>query len=353
MAQFINELGDFNKIREEINNWTLSSVSKDRADPMEMVKLSSGYAVEQFQWLSYHKALGMIEDKDLQKLCTRIGFQEEEHLSRLGSVVDPNMTPMESALALQMTAIQAFSEAGQLETNDICKSTYDYILLDHLTQMKLLSDSASRMGAEGGVISRIMESFGAGAAPKMGARPEEITKGAIQIREGRPIEKQFIPTDDIIKQSLSKDTVPVESFVNVHTVLANDVQLRDEYHLFRRMMPSEDSRRLLNIVTAIENIHVAMLESLMDPKTSPLEYLMINELMEIKTHRQGIQFAKSDSARSAHEYALREDEQHLNWLRDAYSSYGSPAKFKATDKLFALPQMSINEYVNQIAAAVA
>ncbi len=116
------------------------------------------------------------------------------------------------------------------------------------------------------------------------------------------------------------------------------------------MSTSDDVRRLLNLTTAVENIHITMLESLMDLTTSPIEYVMINELMEIKTHRQGMQFARSESARSAHEYALNEDEQNPDWLRDAYSSYGSPAKFKATDKLFAQPKMSASEYINRVAA---
>lgn len=119
------------------------------------------------------------------------------------------------------------------------------------------------------------------------------------------------------------------------------------------MIPSDNVRRLLNMGTAVENIHITMLESLMDPTTSHLEHAMIGELMEIKAHRQGVQFAQSDSARSAHEYALNEDEEHLSWLRDVYSAYGSSAKFKATDKLFARPQMSASEYISQMAAATA
>jgi len=54
------------------------------------------------------------------------------------------MTPMESSIALQMTAIQGFSEAAQLETNDTLRGTYDYILLDHLTQR--LRDAYSACG---------------------------------------------------------------------------------------------------------------------------------------------------------------------------------------------------------------
>ncbi len=351
MTKLFNEMGDFSKIKEEIDNWTLKPVDKDKASSMELVELSTGYAVEQFQWENYYKSLTMIPDKDIQKLYCRIAFQEEEHLSKIGSVADPNMTPMESSIALQMTAIQGFSEAAQLETNDILKSTYDYILLDHLTQMKVLSDSASRMGTKGGIFEMVMVTMGAGTSAKTKAKTEDITKGTLEIREGRPIEKQFIPMEAIYKRPLDKDTVDMASSVNLHTLLANEMQLRNEYQMFRKMIPSDDVRRLLNVGTAVENIHITMLGSLIDPTTSHFEHAMIGELMEIKAHRQGAQFAQNDSARSAHEYALNEDEEHLSWLKDAYSAYGSSVKFKATDKLFARPRMSTSEYISQMAAA--
>ncbi|NJD75509.1 MAG: hypothetical protein FIB08_00240 [Candidatus Methanoperedens sp.] len=348
-----NEMKDFSKIKEEINGWTLKPIDKNKVSSMELIELATGYAVEQFQWESYYKFLTMTQDKDIQKLFGKIAFQEEEHLSKIGSLADPSMTPMESSIALQMTAIHGFSEAAQLEMNDILKDTYDYILLDHLTQMKSLSDSASGMGSKGGIFETMMITLGAGTAAKTKAKPEDITKGTLQIMEGRPVEKQIIPMSAIFKQPLNKDTVDMASFVNAHTLLANEMQLRNEYQMFRRMIPSTDVRRLLNMGTAVENIHIVMLESLMDPTTNHLEHAMIGELMEIKNHRQGMQFAKSDSARDAHEYALEEDKEHLDWLTDVYSAYGSAAKFKATDKLFAMPKLSTSEYINQVAAATA
>jgi len=348
-----NEKKNFNEIQEEINGWTLKPIDKDKASSIELVELATGYAVEQSQWENYYKSMAMTPDKDLQKLFGKIAFYEEEHLSKIGSVADPNMTPMESSIALQMTAIHGFSEAAQLETNDILKDTYDYILLDHITQIKMLSEGASRSGSKGGIFEMVMVSLE--GLPKTKAKTEKTRKRTLKIREGRPIEKQFIPMSDIYKKPLNKDAVDVASFVNAHTLIANEMQLRNEYQMFRKIIPSNDVRRLLNMGTAVENIHITMLKSLMDPTTNLLEHAMIGELMEIKAHRQGMQLAKSDSAREAHKYALKEDEEHLDWLIDTYSvcGCGSPAKFKATDKLFARPKMSDGEYISQMAAATA
>lgn len=347
-----NEKKNFNEIQEEINGWTLKPINKDKASAMELIGLATGYAVEQSQWENYYRFLAMTSDKDLQKLFGKIAFNEEEHLSKIGSIADPNMTPMESSIALQITAIHGFSEAAQLETVDILKDTYDYILLDHIAQMKMLSESASRMIPKGSIFQMMGSMEG---STRTEAKTEKHKKGTLKIKEGRPIEKQFIPMSDIYKQPLDKDIVDVASFVNAHTLIANEMQLRNEYQMFRKVIPSNDMRKLLNMGTAVENIHITMLKSLMDPATTLLEHAMIGELMEIKAHREGMQFAKSESAKDAHEYALKEDEEHLSWLSEAYSACGcgSAAKFKANDKLFAKPRMSSGEYISQMAAATA
>lgn len=108
-------------------------------------------------------------------------------------------------------------------------------------------------------------------------------------------------------------------------------------------------RVLMNMVTAVENEHITMLESCLDPATSPIEYTMMDELVEIKVHQLGAQFAQSDSAKSAHEYCLGEDRQHLSWLMDAYQKYenGDPSKFQETDDLFTMPELSAMDHIDQ------
>lgn len=323
-----NEIGSFEEIRQEIDGWSVKPVRKEQIEPMEAIKKTSGYAVEQHQWTNYHHLAEMTQNKEVKQLFARITFQEEEHQSLMGSLEDPDVTPVEASLALEMTAIQGFSDAAQLEPNETCKTTYDYIVLDHLTQMKALSDTATNIDID----------------------PESVLKGHMQVMEGRPFERQFVPTNDLLKQPLDKNTDDIMSFVNLHTLLANEETLRNSFQMLRRMLPSHDIRRLYNMVTAVENEHVTMLGSLHDSTITPLEYAMINELMEIRTHRLGAQMAKSENARQAHEYALKEDEQHLSWLRDAYSKIegGDSSKFEIMDKLFAMPQMSAMDYIRQI-----
>lgn len=326
MSKLFNEMENFDKVEKKISGWTLRPVEKERADPLEIVELYSGYAVEQYQWENYHDALALTPDKELQKLFARISLEEEEHLSMLGSLVDPRMSLIESSLALQMTAIQEFTAVAQLEPNESLRSAYDYMLLDHLTQMRILSD----------------------AAISQGVKPEDITKGMLRITEGRPFEKQFIPMDSLFRRPLDKNTADVASFVNARTILANEIQLRNDFQTFRRIMPAQDVRRLFNMVSAVENLHIIMLESLLDPTMSLLENAMINELMEIKNHSLGMQLSKHKDIRSVHEYALKEDEVHLGWLRDTYSDYGSSEKFQPTDKLFAQPEMSAKKYIDHV-----
>ncbi|MCX9009483.1 MAG: hypothetical protein OIN66_00030, partial [Candidatus Methanoperedens sp.] len=229
-------------------------------------------------------------------------------------------------IALQMTVIQEFTAAAQLEPDESLRDTYDYMLLDHLTQMRILSDTAANQGA----------------------KVEDITKGSLRIMEGRPFEKQFVPTEALLRQPLDKNTADIISFVNAHTILANEAQLRNDFQTFRKTLPAQDVRRLLNMVSAVENLHIIMLESLMDPAFTQLETAMINELAEIKNHNTGMQYARHKDVRSVHEYALKEDELHLSWLQEAYSGCGPAERFQPEDRLFAQPPMSAKKYIDHL-----
>lgn len=319
---------ELSQIEDMISSWTKQPVNKAQLDPMEATRITSGYAVEQHQWINYHQLMEMTTNQDIKELFAVISAWEESHQATFGSLVDPETTPMETSLTLQMTALQGFSDAAQLESNETCKMTYDYILLDHLTQMKALSDTMSSIGAN----------------------PAEVIKGSMQIMEGRPFSRQYVPTKDLLKRSLDKNSDNIMSFVNLHTLLANEEQLRNEFQMIRKMLPSQNIRSLYTRITSVENEHATMLGSLRDPNVTLLEYAMINELMEIRNHQLGMQIAKNDIAREAFEYALNGDQGHLGWLRDAYSSIerGDSSKFAIPDNLFATPPMSANDYIKQV-----
>ncbi|MCL6471194.1 MAG: hypothetical protein K6T91_00060 [Firmicutes bacterium] len=319
---------ELSQIEDMVDSWTKQPVSKTHLDPVEAIKITSGYAIEQHQWANYHQLMELTTNQDIKELFAAIGAWEESHQATFGSLVDPETTPLEASLTLQMTAIQSFSDAAQLEPSENCKMTYDYILLDHLTQAKALSDTMSSVGTN----------------------PEGVIKESMQLMEGRPFSKQYIPTKDLLKRPLDKNSDNIMSFVNLHTLLANEKQLRNEFQTIRKMLPSQNIRRLYNRITSVETEHVTMLASLRDPNITLLEYAMINELMEIRNHQLGMQIAKNDAAREAFEYALNGDQGHLSWLRDAYSSIekGDSSKFAIPDNLFATPPLPVNDYVKQV-----
>ncbi|HEY3374749.1 MAG TPA: hypothetical protein VGK02_06775 [Candidatus Aquicultor sp.] len=329
MATIYNDMTNNADIQRELNEWTLPHVEKTQVAPQELAKITAGYAIEQHQWTDYHHFASMTSNPDIKRLFTQIGAQEEEHLAMMGSLTDPDTTPLEASLALEMTAVTGFTEAAQVEPNQTCKSVYDYILYDHLTQTKAIADIASQVGTN----------------------PQGVIKNHIEVRRGRPLDKQFVPTDDLMKPHLNKDGDDIMSFVNLHMLLAAEESLHNELQLFRRMLPSYVARRLYSMINAIETLHASMLESLDDPNATPLERAMINEMAEIRTHQLGAHMAKDANAKRAHEYALRQDEQHLSWLRDTYSNveHKDSAKYAPNmQKLFAPPQMPANDYINQV-----
>jgi rubrerythrin len=323
-----NDVGGYDKVRDTINKWTVQPVNKNQVDPVALAYSTSGYAVEQFQWNTYHTLIDMTDNDEIKGVFSELALWEEYHQSLMGSLIDPDTTLQERSLALEMTAVLGFSDAAQLEIEEDAKVAYDYMLMDHLTHAKTVIDTASGEGMN----------------------PADIIKGQFKIQEGRPLEKQIVPSADLLKEPLDKNTAEVTSFVYLHTLLANEQQLRNLFQIIRTMLPSTEARQLYNMMSVIENFHTTMLDSLNDPTITPLEYAMINELMEIRTHRLGVQMAETESARAAHEASMHGDQYHLSLLQDAYAKFeqGDPSRFAITDALFMLPPVFADAYIDQV-----
>jgi rubrerythrin len=243
-------------------------------------------------------------------------------------VVDPDVSPMEACLALETAAIEGFATAAQLEPVQACETAYNYALLDHMTQTKALADKAMEYGLD----------------------PQSVIKRQVEPQEGRPFDKQFVHTDDLLKEPVPKGQAGQLSLVNLHTVLASEMHLRNMFQILRQRFSESDWRYLCSMVTAVETEHICMIGSMVDPATTPLEYAMANELAEIRIHRLGLESATSDAAKEVHEHALEEDQEHLEWLSEAYARIerGDPGRFQPTDELFAQPQQSATQYIRQI-----
>lgn len=323
-----NDMGSYDEIKKTIDGWTVQPVSKDQIEPLALAKSTSGYAIEQFQWTTYHQLIDMTENEEIKKLFAEIALWEENHQSLMGSLVDPNTTPIEQSLVLEITSTMAFADLAQVETSQEAKTAYDYMLLDHVTQLKAIVDMASSMGVNA----------------------ESFLKDQLPVQDGRPFQKQIVPSGDLFKKPLSKNTDNIMSFVILHTLLANEERLRNSLQIFRTMFAPTDARQLINLITVIENIHTTMLSSMHDPTITPLEFAMINELMEVRSHHFGMQMATTESARKAHEFAMTGDQYHLGMLQDAYIKIekGDALKFSVTDELFRFRPMPANDYIKQV-----
>jgi rubrerythrin len=322
-----NEMGSFDKTRDEINEWTTPWISKNEIKPQELNKINEGCAIEQHQWVNYKHLSEMTPNKDTKVLFSQISFEEEEHEAKLFSLFDPDTTPMQSGLGQEMATVSAFAGNAQLEENQNLREAYNYILFDHLTQLKELSDRAASVGTV----------------------PDSVLQGYVQPMMGRPFDRQFISTNDLFKPEVNLTPTNVYSLAKLHGLIAAEEMLHNSFQGMRAFLPSEDIRRFYNMITGVETLHTTMLGSFSDPSMTPLEYAMINELAEVRIHRLGLQMSDNKYAKQAHEYAYGEDMKHLKMLQDAYSKEGGdPSMFDIDNSMFAAPSTSVNDYCNQI-----
>lgn len=321
-----NETSSFGDAQKEMGEWDAGPLNKNSSKPAEMMKAIAAQSIEFHQWDNYHNFMQSTQNEELRKLFAKISADEEGHFSMASSLWDPQTTPIEAAIAAQMTAVHALAQTAQLERDRTCKQAYDYILADHVGQLYTICDMADSAGTD----------------------PQSILQGEIDIQQGRPIDQQIVTNEDVIKDPGSKEALTQSSLVNMHAILAAEYGLHNSFQTFRMHESDKKFRQIFHQVTAIENLHISMLDTMVDPTTSLLEYVLASELAEIRIHKLGIEMSTHKSAQQVHEHALEEDRQHLEWLCDAYEAQGGDVSmFQESDELFQTPEGSVSDYIRQ------
>lgn len=262
---------------EQLMPWTKSSVfNEEFQPPMSTLELSAVTrnklltmrACEKENWLEYHIASQLTKDISLKKLLWQIIYVEHKHQSALEMLIDPSLSPNELLLALESQACEAYQQAITLEPDESIKSAYQLVLSEHNEHACLFLEHLKNTGQE----------------------PILITEGQ-SFSPRRPLQEQYrLPVDNVWHSEADgpykKETVAIETVVNIRTLIALEGALVDwQHHLFSRLT-DEALKLLVAQVRRIEEQHLVTLESLVDPAETLLDKLLCLEFTETENYRR-------------------------------------------------------------------
>jgi hypothetical protein len=281
-------------------------------------------AVTEYQWENYYRLVDWTSEPRQADNFRRLGLEEQAHENILGSLNDRRESFLERRVAWQNAHLIRMAELAAAEPDAGVKAVYNYLFMDHLAHRRVLADKLSRTE---------------GLSPL--AQPEFTPM------EGRPLDDQFIEMSDVVKNPYDRRTASTTTKIGVRMVLAQELALRDGY---RSVMPYNMDAHLQRIyqrLALVDQRHIAMVHSLLNPLETPLEFAYLGEAAQIATLRLALKVEAPAAVRQAFVQMLSDHQRHAETLaqliqedegrsvEDFAQPVSEPARVKAIDRFVA------------------
>ena len=209
-------------------------------------------------WFS-HQFSRHCTDNDLRRELALIRRSEQQQQKLIAALKPADETALEHTIGYEQVAVDLTAALAQRETNGNVKNALDFALLEDFDHLYRYADL---LEAEKGVY-----------AEKLVGRYTEIMPGRPTISEHR------CPYDDI-RPYIDAKSAPLETKLCVGIITAAEQQTMNYYMNIAAFHPTDIGRKLYQEIGMIEEQHVSHYGSLMDPRETWLECLLMHQYTE-------------------------------------------------------------------------
>ena len=199
-------------------------------------------------------------DNDDRKLLARIRRIEDIQETTVNYLTPAGQSVLDTTLGYEQVAVDLTAWLSQNEPDKYVKETYDFGLLEDFDHLYRYSQWGYMME---------------------GADPNHILQHQTDVVIGRPTQFHHNCSATRLRKPYDKDKTNPQTKVNILTLVSAEQQTHNFYAEHGMMYPNDDLRRLYGEIGDVEEEHVSMYESLIDPNETPLEKLVIHEFTEI------------------------------------------------------------------------
>lgn len=322
----INEIGDLDDIKSVLRATVLQAPTW-KIRPELRNRTINAAALEKWHWSEISQLITQEKNEIVRDMLVRIQCEEEVHRGMFASLLKPNVSSRERAIGTQMAFIFTATNLAQIEPDKDVKAIFNYVILDHIEHVHVLASQEDELDID----SRLAEEVRA-------------------LPVGRPLELQFYPTQDLIKEPYEAGA-DQGTKVNIRLMLAAEAATREQVESLVVDDASELSRHLGSLLGVVENEHQILLQTLLNPAESALERAFLSELTEVTGLNRLLAVEKESGASEAYQFAVDEDEDHLRYLGSMLLEFeGKDPIGESTSITFnAKPRMKQKKYLAELA----
>lgn len=260
--------------------------------------LMNGIEVE--AWNFKHNFARVCQDEDTLEFLAQTKRIEDAQQTTVNWLAPCDQSVLETTLGYEQVAVDLTAWMAQNEPDPYVKETFDFGLLEDFDHLYRYSQWAYMIH---------------------GITPNAIVQGQTDVILGRPTQNHHNCNIVRLRKHYDKAKASPQTKVNILTLVAGEQQTHNYYGEHGFAYGSELLRETYAEIKDVEEEHVTMYESLIDPSESFYEKLLLHEFTEVCTYHNCMTDENNEMLMPIWEEFLAMELDHLQTAAKLFKKY--------------------------------
>lgn len=260
--------------------------------------LMNGIEIE--AWGFKHQFNRFMPNNNEKQLLAEISRIEDSQQATANWLGPADQSVLETTLGYEQVAVDLTAWLSQNEPDEYVKETFDFGLLEDFDHLYRYSQFAYM---------------------REGIKPNDIVQAQTDVVIGRPTQHHHNDNGLRLRKHYDKTTATPQTKVNILTVLSGEQQTHNYYAEHGFMYGDHVLRETYAEIKDVEEEHVTMYESLIDPTESMWEKLLIHEFTEVCNYYTCVEDEVDERIKKTWELFLDIELGHLQIAADLFKKY--------------------------------
>ena len=319
-------------IEKQIRNWheiTKKPFNKTEVDCYTRTRqiLMNGIEVE--AWNFKHNFSRNCADAEINKFIAQTRRIEDMQQTTVNWLTPADQSVLETTLGYEQVAVDLTAWMAQNEPDPYVKETFDFGLLEDFDHLYRYSQWAYF---------------------EHGISPNDIVQGQTDIMLSRPTQYHHNDATLRLRKPYDKATADPQTKVNIYTLVSGEQQTHNYYAEHGMEYGNQCIRETYAEIKDVEEEHVSMYESLIDPTESCFEKLLLHEFTEVCNYYTCVEDEVDERIKKIWEMFLEYEIGHLKIAADLFKKYEKRDPEEVIGNKIVIPNRfkSQKEYVTKI-----
>ncbi len=260
--------------------------------------LMNGIEVE--AWNFKHNFARNTDHQDTSEFLAQTKRIEDAQQTTINWLAPCDQSVLETTLGYEQVAVDLTAWMAQNEPDKYVKETFDFGLLEDFDHLYRYAQWAYMIH---------------------GISPDNILQGNTDVMLGRPTQNHHNCNIIRLRKPYDKSKATPQTKVNILTLVAGEQQTHNYYGEHGFAYGSELLRETYAEIKDVEEEHVTMYESLIDPTESFYEKLLLHEFTEVCTYHNCYEDEENEKLKAIWEEFLAIEIDHLHTAAELFKKY--------------------------------